>query len=157
MRRLLRSKRGQFRLIEALLAALVLFTVFTAAIFLTSTSRIHALQERSDLDRVGHNILLRLVESGVIESTVETTPSSFEPVLKTAVTQSLPPLTYYSLKVYRGDAAIIPSFAQIGNEVSNSAPGDLQKASEVSSTSFSYTSTSSGQIYYLVLTLAKGG
>jgi len=156
LRRFIRNRSGQFRIIEALLAALVLFTVFTAAIYLTSTSRIHVLQERSDLDRVGHNILLRLVESGVIESTVETKPD-FEPVLQNAITKSLPPLTYYSLKIYLGDSAALPSFTQVGEDVTNSTPDAFQKTSEVSSSSFMYTSSSSGKIYYLILTLAKAG
>ncbi len=156
MKHIFQNKRGQFRIIEALLAALVLFTIFTASIFLTTTSRIHVLQERSDLDRTGHNILLRLVESGVVESTLETVPT-FEPVLKTALTRTLPPLTYYSLKVYRADTNVIPSFIQVGTDVTNSPPDALQKASEVSSSSFMYTSSASGQIYYFVLTLAKAG
>jgi len=160
MRKFIRKRRGHFRIIEVLIAVVALFTAFTTSVFLTSTSRINVLQEHSDLDRVGQNILLRLAESGVIDSTVKMTPKgpSLEPyVLENTVTKSLPPLTYYILRIYNYTGTDkIPIFTnEIGN-VTNTTPNAFPSTSEVSSSSFIYTSAS-GQIYYIVLTLAKAG
>ncbi len=159
MKRFARKRRGQFRLIEVLLAAVTLFTAFTAAVALTSSSRMHVLQQHADLDRVGQNILLRLAESGVIDSTVEETPSgtTFNNLtIQNTITRSLPPLTYYSLEIY-GSAAggQMPLYNERVGGVSNTWDS-FSGASEVSSSSFLYTS-SSGRIYFVVLSLVKAG
>src|SRR3989304_9020469 len=153
MKRSSRKQRGIVRVIEVLLAATALFIAFTTSIFLTTTSRINVLQEHSDLDRVGQNTLLRLAESGVIDSTVypNGNVTTFDKsTLQNTITEALPPLTYYSMTIY-GDAnsGSFPSFTrQIGN-VSNTSQNSFNTAAEVSSSSFMYTS-SSGEIYYIV-------
>ena len=160
MKRSHRKRRGIVRVIEVLLAAAALFIAFTTSIFLTSTSRINVLQEHADLDRVGQNTLLRLAESGVIDSTVFSSgnATTFDrSVLQNTITEALPPLTYYYLTIY-GDtnSSNFPSFTlQIGN-VSNTSQDSFSNTSEVSSSSFMYTS-SSGEIYYIVLALARVG
>ncbi len=158
MKRYIRKRRGQFRVIEVLLAVAALFTAFTTSVYLTSTTRINVLQEHFDLDRVGQNTLLRLAESGVIDSTVSASGLN-KPILQNTITKTLPPLTYYNLTIYRNNTAIggqIPSFTKVVGSVSNSSPDSFTKTSEVSSSSFMYTS-SSGEIYYIVLALAKAG
>jgi hypothetical protein len=133
-----------------------LFTSFTAALFLTSTSHNNALQVHSDLDRVGHNVLVRLAESGVIDSTVSGTTVD-EPILQNVLTSALPPLVYYSLEIFNTTKGVdtIPTNHQIGT-VTNAEPDSFRSTPEVSSTSFMYT-TPSGEIYYLVLVLTKAG
>jgi hypothetical protein len=157
LKRFAKKRRGQLRLIEVLLAVSALFTAFTSAIFLTSASHMNALQVHSDLDRVGSNILIRLAESGVIDSTVSGSTVK-ESTLQNTVTSALPPLTYYSLEINLFDSSSsdkIPTYQKIGT-VTNTTPDSFRSTAEVSSTSFMYTA-SSGDIYYLVLKLTKAG
>lgn len=154
---LLKSQRGQSRILEVVIAATIILMTFAAAYFLINVSNVKVLQEREDLDRLGYNTLHRLVESGVFEQTVEVRLQA--DFLKTIIQKSLPPETYFNLTIFicSDQGSIIklephPSYPPMSN-----APKDtFINALETSSSSIIYTSKS-GKIYYVVLVLAKVG
>jgi hypothetical protein len=69
-----RANSGFARILETVVAATIIFIVFTASSFFINSSQIKAVQERTDLDRLGYNVLSRLTESGTIEATIENVP-----------------------------------------------------------------------------------
>ena len=156
---LLKARKGQLRIFEAVIATIIIFTVFSTSIFLIYPSRVWVLQEKADLDRLGYNLLHRLAESGTIENTVERYGPGFcEVHLKTVVYRSLPPLTYFNLTVFRcvKEADGVRVGLRYDTSVSNASPEVFAKSTEVSSTTMIYSSKQ-GNIYYLVLVLAREG
>jgi len=149
---LLRARKGQSRILEAAIAAVIIFIVFSVSMFLIRTSDIRVLQERADLDRLGYNVLHRLVESGTIEEILENLN-----LLKTVVQQSLPSTTYFNLTVFKCTGSLAgPPFEPDPLSVSNAPSGSFANSLEVSSTNMIYTSKK-GNIYHLVLVLARAG
>jgi len=151
------SKRAQSRILEAVIAAAIIFIVFAASLFLISVSNVRVLQERADLDRLGYNTLHRLVESGTIESTIERRLQA--DLVRTITQKFLPPEIYFSLKIFicldQGSWIKLephPSYPLI----SNTPEETFANSMETSSTSMIYTSKT-GNIYQLVLVLAKAG
>jgi len=154
---LLRARKGQSRILEATIAAVIIFIVFSVSMFLIRTSDVKVLQERVDLDRLGYNALHRLVESGTIEETLETYGPGFREVyLKTVVQKSLLSITYFNLTIFnctdKGSWVELKPLASVSNTSADSFANSL----EVSSTSVIYTSKK-GNIYHFVLVLARAG
>jgi hypothetical protein len=145
------AKKGQSRILEAVIAAVILFIVFSATTFLIRSSEVGVIQERGDLDRLGYNVLHGMVESGTIEATLE--KGLDNAYLKTVVQKSLPSSIYFNLTVFKYKDLF--SF-ELVLSVSNAATDSFLKSMEVSSTTVLYTSKS-GEIYYLVLALARAG
>jgi hypothetical protein len=163
----LKARSGQSRILEAVIAAAIIFIVFSASMFLIRASDVKILQERADLDRLGYNVLHRLVESGIIEKTLESWPSGSgfaEAILKTAVQRSLPSKIYFNLEIFNCTERVsaenpedkIVRLEPLPYDVSNAPPELFAKSLEVSSTSLIYTSKR-GNIYHLVLVLARAG
>jgi len=154
-----RARRGQLRVIEAVLAASIIFVVFSATTFLIYPSRIWAPSETADLDVLGYNLLHQMVESGVIEETVEGNETLSGSRLKTVIRDFLPSMTYFELTVFKcveGGDGVGVTLQRRGEPVSNAPPEAFGRSAEVSSTSTFYTSKS-GNIYYLVFVMARGG
>ena len=156
---LLKARKGQSRILEAAIAAVIIFIVFSVSVFLVRTSDVRVLQERADLDRLGYNVLHRVVESGTIEKIWEN-PLSIgfrKALLQTAVQNSLPSTTYFNLTVFR---CVEEADGRVGlqyeTSVNNTSVDSFTNSLEVSSTNMIYTSKS-GNIYHLVLALARAG
>ncbi len=152
---LLKARKGQSRILEAAIAVVAIFIVFSVSMFLIRASNVRVLEERADLDRVGYNVLHRLVESGTIGGILETFgPGLREDHLKIAVQQSLPS-THFNLTIY--DCVDKGSYIQLQRltSVSNALGDTFANSLEVSSTNV--ICTSKGHIYYVVLILAKVG
>jgi len=160
---LLRARKGQSRILEAAIAAVIIFIVFSVSMFLIRTSDIRVLQERADLDRLGYNVLHRLVESGTIEETLETPAGpkwmGAGPILKTFIQNSLPSTTYFNLTIFnctdKGSWVELKPL-KLEPPVNNASPEAFANSLEVSSTNMMYTSKK-GNIYHLVLVLARAG
>lgn len=154
-----KTRKGQSRILEAVIAAAIIFIVFSASMFFIRASDVKVLQERADLDRLGYNVLHRLVESGTIEETLELYGSGFrEDHMRTAVQRMLPSSIYFNLTVFNCTEDQENSLIRLEPlpSISN-APSELFAESlEVSSTSAMYTSKN-GHIYHLILVLARGG
>lgn len=157
---LLRSRKGQSRILEAVIAAVIIFIVFSVSMYFIRASDITVLQERADLDRLGYNTLHRLVESGTIEATIEVASGRGidEPFVKTIIQKSLPSATYFNLTIYKcNDNGFWIELEPTRYQSISNAPEDaFAKSMEVSSTNMIYTSKT-GNIYQLVLILARAG
>jgi hypothetical protein len=149
----LKSNKGQARILEAAIAAAIIFIVFSASTFLISASDV-IVQERADLDRLGYNTLHELIESGTVESTVEGQDNVN--YLKIIIQRSLPSATYFNLTIFRCEDKGNWVELQFLTSVSNTDSESFAKSREVSSTNTIYTSKR-GYIYHLVLILARGG
>lgn len=152
-----RSTRGQSRILEAVIAAAVIFLVFSGATFLIRSSDVKVLQEKADLDRLGYNVLSRLTESGTIEATLENTQNNMSIQLKTFIHRALPSATYFNLTIT--NCTYNTPWVQFEKPpivVCNVDDGSLANSTELSSTPMIYTSKN-GNIYYLILVLARAG
>lgn len=151
-----RANAGVARILEAIVAATIIFIAFTAASFFISDSKTAVAQDRTDLDRIGYNTLSKLTESGAIEATVEQTPpATIE--LKAFIQNSLPTSMIFNLTVTRCNQQGT-GWVALGTptSISNIADDSMSESMAVSSTPMMYTSKS-GSIYYLVLMLATPG
>ncbi len=160
MKNLTKSRRGNAgitRILETIVAAAIILIAFTAASFFISDSKTAALQDRTDLDRLGYNVLSKLTESGTIEATIEQTPPA-KVELKTFIQNSLPSSTLFNLSISKSAQGASGSWATIGDPitVSNVEDNSLSNSIAVSSTPMMFTSKN-GNIYYLVLVLANPG
>lgn len=158
----MRNQSGIARILEGVIAAVLIFIVFSAATFMVQTSDVKVLQERSDLDRLGYNVLTNLIESGVIETT-ETDPAyqnnatSRDLYLKTTLQSYLPITIYFNFTLSNcTDQTTYVKLQTVTNSVSNVPSQFFTDSTEVSSTDTIYTSKN-GNIYYAVLLLARAG
>lgn len=154
-----KTRRGQSRILEAVIAASIIFIVLSASMFLIRPSDVKVSQERADLDRLGYNVLHRLVESGTIEETLELYGPGFrEDHMRTAVQRMLPSSIYFNLTVFNCTEDKKNGLIRLEPlpSISNAPPGLFSEPLEVSSTSIMYTSKN-GNIYHLILVLARSG
>jgi hypothetical protein len=158
MKTLLESNAGQFRILEAVIAAVIIFLVFSAAFFMVKSSENIVTQETADLNRLGYNTLHRIVESGAIEEILEKNQSveAESAYLKMIVQESLPSAVYFKLTVYTCTGNLTNPFAPNPLSLSNAPTNELAESKEIASTSTIYTSKK-GNIYYLVINLARAG
>ena len=159
-----KSRRGQARILEVVVAAVIIFIVFSGATFMIQSSNVNAVQEKGDMDRLGYNILSQIVENKVLENTIESSNPNVNPNVElTAFLQrSLPSSTYFKLTI----SEYIPSTASPGQWGQFDSPtvtatntldqSVFTNSLEVSSTQMLYTSDN-GNIYSLVLRLARAG
>ncbi|HEY9754161.1 MAG TPA: hypothetical protein V6C97_03245, partial [Oculatellaceae cyanobacterium] len=98
MKNLRTSNKAITRILETIIAATIILVAFSAASFFMSNPKTAAVQDRTDLDRLGYNVLSKLVESGTIEATVEQTPAAYVE-LKAFVGNSLPSSMLFNLTV----------------------------------------------------------
>jgi hypothetical protein len=153
-----KARRGQSRILEAVIAAVVIFVVFSVSIYLLQPS-VQVLNEKSDLDRLGYNVLHTLVESETIEKTLELDSLSAAPYLKTVIQRSLPSAIYFNLTIFNCTETVISPAIELkllSLDINNTSADSFTKSIEVSSTNIIYTSKQ-GNIYYLVLMLARPG
>jgi hypothetical protein len=145
-----RANSGVARILEVVVAATIIFIVFSASSILISNSHATATQEKSDLDTIGYNVLSRLTESGTIEATIESNPQQLIQ-LKAFVQSSLPSSMFFKLTI---TDRTHPS--NIISPITNTDLSVFSNLNTVSSTPIIYTSKS-GAIYHLVLVLANAG
>jgi len=162
IKKLIKSSSGQSRILEAVIAAVIIFIVFSVSLYLIRASDVRVQQERADLDRLGYNVLHTLVESGAIDETLESPAGLAQPYigelyLKQSVQNALPPSIYFNLTIYKCTGSLTGAwFESDPHSVTNAPDGAFANALEVSSTPLTYTSKS-GNIYYLVLVLTRAG
>ena len=150
-----RSNAGITRILEAIVAAAIIMIAFSAASFFVSDSKTAVVQDRSDLDRIGYNVLSKLVESGTIEATIEQTPpKTIE--LKAFIQNALPSSMLFNLTVSKCQQVNGGVTFGAPTVVSNIGDYSLSQSLAVSSTPLIYTSKGDS-IYYLVLMLANPG
>lgn len=89
-------KRGQMRIIEALVTCLILFTCLTASVFF---SNVYKAKEITELKETGLNIIDTLDDTEVIEKIV-LKEEGWEAELKSLIESLLPPDVFYNLTIY---------------------------------------------------------
>jgi len=151
-----RSRQGVSRILEAVIAAVILLATFSASAVMIQSSNIKVLQERGDLDRLAYNVLNTVIESGVIDK-----PQTDPTTVKNILLANLPSTIYYNFTVFNcvstptGMISVQPD--PILNNINNlSYPASFASASEISSVSTMFTSLS-GQTRQLRLQLARAG
>jgi hypothetical protein len=156
MKNLKTSNKAITRILETIIAATIILVAFSAASFFISNPKTAAIQDRTDLDRLGYNVLSKLVESGTIEATIEQTPAAYVE-LKAFVGNSLPSSMLFNLTVTKCELQG-SSWVTIGTTVavSNIEDSSFSESLSVSSTPMMFTSKN-GNIYHLVLVLANPG
>lgn len=148
------------RILEAVVAAIIIFLVFSISTFLIRSSDVRVLQERGDLDRLGYNVMSGMIDSGTIEDTLEkggVTLSDATIQMQTYIQRSLPVSTYFNLTLF----IMSPTANGWVNQtllfsVSNALASTFSSSVELSSTPTIYTSKG-GNIYNIVLVLVRAG
>jgi len=146
------SRKGQMRILEAVIATIVLLIAFTAFYFMLYSSEKFFEQEAVDLNRLSYNALMHLVESGIVERAVSGDVQAGA-VLVRALQALLPSNVFFDLTIVN---ITDTSSREVVVSVSNAVPAVFEGSSEVASATTTYTS-SKGKIYMLVLRLALVG
>lgn len=137
---------GQTRIIEAVIASIIIVIVFTAAFFMLLSSENIFRQETVDLNKLAYNTLHRLADSGALETIKEDASRT-----KEMLVEMLPQGIYFNLTVERA-----PPNSGVIRTVANAAPGEFEKPREIASTNLLYT-TRTGEIYLVTLRLTRAG
>jgi hypothetical protein len=141
-------RSGQVRILEAVIATIILLIAFTAFYFMLYSSEKFFKQEAVDLNRLSYNTLMHLVESGVVERAV----SGDGGALVKALQSLLPPNVFFNLTIVDATdpsrGAVVSAF--------NAVPTVFEGPGEVASATITYTSRE-GKVYMLVLKLALVG
>ena len=154
------AQRGQMRILEAVVAAIIIFLVFSISTFLIRSSDVRVLQERGDLDRLGYNVISGMIDSGTIEDTLENkgiTLADASVQMQTYIQRSLPVSTYFNLTLFTMNPTANGWINQtLLFSASNAQASTFSSSAELSSTPTIYTSKG-GTIYNIVLVLARAG
>jgi hypothetical protein len=150
-----RANLGNTRIVETVVAAAIIMIVFAASTFFITSPQINAVQEKTDLDKLGYNVLNRLAESGTIEATIENgqAHNATRIQLRAYLHNSLPLSIFYNFTVMKWspEEKIWVNFL-----LPIDSGGSFSTSLEISSTPIIYTSKT-GNIYYLILILANSG
>lgn len=155
-----RANRGQARILEAIVAATIIFVAFSASsFFINYSNQTTSTQEKTTLNRLGYNVLSRLTESGTIEATIENQPEPLLNQLRASLQQSLPTSIFFKLTITSyAQPPASNGWVTVGSQqaISNSEDDSFLNLPQTSSTPMIYTSKN-GNIYQLVLILANAG
>lgn len=148
----LSSRFGQARIIEAVMASILIFIVFTAAFYMLFSSEKFFRQEAVDLNRLAYNVLHLIAESGVIEEAIE---GGSEMKLMNLLQSLLPQGIYFNLTIYKRDD--LDQWSRVLS-LYNAPPEIFERSSETASAGIIYTSRRLKiEIYYLNLVLTRAG
>jgi len=137
---------GQARIIEAMIASMMILTTFTVAFQMFLSSENVFRQENVDLNNLAYNTLHYLAESSVIERTIE---SGHPEGLSVILRELLPRGLYFHLMINKTHPA--PSERWLFTNIK-----ELEGPGEIVSVSMTYTSRA-GNIYNVILRLMRGG
>lgn len=146
------SKLGQVRVIEAVVASIIMLIMFTAAFYMLFSSEKFFKQEVVDLNRLAYNVLHHLLESNVVEEAVSEEGAVNELKLMNVVESLIPQNVLFNLTIWEHEVNRWNLIASIHN-----TPLEVfERASEIASAGVTYTSRS-GKILYLNLILVRTG
>lgn len=144
-----RSSSGQARILEAVIAAILIFMTSSVAFFMLFSSERVFKQEVVDLNRLAHNVLHRLAESGIIDEALKDGEADTRKLMS-AIQSLLPHNVYFNLTI---NAVSDPDKSI---SISNAPQNVFEGSGEVASASITYTSKR-GLIYQLNLKLTRIG
>jgi len=90
------TRRGQMRIIEALIACVLMFLCLSVSIFF---SNVYKVTEATELEEAGLNVINTLDDPGVIEKVI-LKQDGWDSQLKSLIENLLPPDTFYNLTIY---------------------------------------------------------
>ncbi|MEM2214607.1 MAG: hypothetical protein QXD66_05415 [Candidatus Nezhaarchaeales archaeon] len=146
------SESGQVRIIEAVVASIIIFMIFSIAFSMLFSSEKFFKQETVDLNRLAYNVLNRLVEADVIEGAIRDEQVN-EAELLSALQNLLPQNILFKLTISK--RTNLGNWTTISS-ISNAPKGVLETSPEVASASITYVSRV-GEIYHLSLSLTRSG
>ena len=159
--RLRRDRRGQMRIAEAILAAILIFSAFIIASSLSTPYRVWLSKERSELEGQGFSILNMMATNGILEEVLQSRPYAWEQRIRVLLLALLPSDVNFDLTVYSVDLNANPSdtaFVKVNTSpITNYGSENLiDEALAVVTDKYPYTSESN-TYYMLILSLSRGG
>lgn len=146
------SRLGQMRILEAVVASILIYIAFTAVFYMLFSSEKSFKYEAVDLGRLAYNVLHRLVESDVIEGILIDAQGNGTMLI--AVLQGLlPQNVLFNLTIYEVGHVGLWNRVLI---ISNAPKEAFEVTNEVASASAPYTSRW-GRMYFLCLSLTRIG
>ena len=158
-RRTCRARRGQFRIIEAAISAVIIFVTLVTIDQFTRIPRLIMTGRSGSLRTTAYNTLYRMADTGILENTLGIGSADWEGNLKIVLDSLLPTTVYFNMTVYAFSNAAQPTYYVAYNKriISNSLSQEaFTKTPEISSAEFLYVARNS-KIYLLRLQLAEGG
>ncbi|MBO3802804.1 MAG: hypothetical protein JTT11_02855 [Candidatus Brockarchaeota archaeon] len=153
------GRAGQFRIIEAATAAIIIFVTIAAVNQFTRNPRLIMTGRSANLRSMAYNVLYRLADTSVLENTVGKGSRDWESDLKIVLDTLLPSTVYFNLTVYALQSPAEPLTFVVHNrkQISNCrSPDAFKQTPEISSATFLYVAHDS-KMYVLRLQLAEGG
>jgi len=153
------ARRGQFRIIEAALSAIIIFITLVTINQFTRIPRLIMTGRSGSLRTTAYNTLYRLADTGILENTLGIGSPDWEGNLKIVLDSLLPTTVYFNMTVYAFPNAAQPTYYVAYNKrvISNSISQEAFTGTpEISSAEFLYVARNS-KFYYIRLQLAEGG
>lgn len=116
------ARRGQFRIIEAALSAIIIFITLVTINQFTRIPRLIMTGRSGSLRTTAYNTLYRLVDTGILENTLGIGSADWEGNLKIVLDSLLPTTVYFNMTVHSFSNAAQPTYyiAYNKNIISNS-------------------------------------
>jgi hypothetical protein len=154
-----RARKGQFRIVEAAISAMIIFVALAAVSQFTRMPRLIMTGRSESLRATAYNTLYRLADTGILDGTLGVGNPDWERNLKIVLDTLLPSTVYYNLTVYIFNNTAQPTYYAAFNKgiISNSASQTaFTNTPEISTATYLYVAQNA-KIYLLRLQLAEGG
>jgi hypothetical protein len=154
------ARKGQFRILEVVFAAVILTSAYSVAIFIMEPANNPAIRASDDLEILAFNVLNHMAQGGTFDRI--TTEVGWEESIKIAMTRLMPPGTYFNMTVFNAtisgpSAVLIPiNSSPITNVQALEAVTAFGRSPEISSSTLIYT-TKDGQFLVLRIIVAAAG
>lgn len=164
--KLLKARRGIMRVIEALFASIIILVAVVASNQLIVFPNPFTSRTRSDLEKLGYNLMFRLAQDKTLESlilniTTREVRSGWENDATILLSGLLPVGVYFNLTVYKPSDGGSPPIPLNKQPVSNARSEDVFiKGGDVVTIIYTYTTKMKNDetvtlLFYLILT--RGG
>jgi len=154
-------RKGQMRVIEAVLAATVLAVSMLAALKLTSSVNPYASETRDELTRYCYDFLLSLADKESFDKIIfynSALKAHWEQTMTVTLTSLLPTDLFYNMTVFNMTSknGIVSEVVLNNSTITDASPADFLAGSEVVAADIIYTSRNAW-VLKIHLELARGG
>lgn len=155
-----RARSGQFRVLEAVFAAIMIAGSYSIAVFVMAPANTPIIRGKAELEILGYNLLTQVSSGGTLELTATSGKPNWEEDLKIVMTRLLPPGTYFNMTIYNATSSPFKlsqlNTKPISNVQQAEAVQAFSRAPEVASATTVYTSNR-GWLLLIYLRLAHAG
>jgi len=150
------DRRGQFRIIEALVTAVLVVGSMMIAVGIQRMPRFWITYETEDLEDMAFNMLAEIADQALLSRLLDS-KGSWETDLFWTLNTMLPPTIYFNMSIYKMS---LSSGGNISLEALNRAPitniqqENADRIAESASATYVFTSPD-GTVYLAALTLAR--